>query len=94
MSRGGRKIPVIEPDWKFEKISRIGNYRGTSLAYDMLCEPISSDEEDKELDNITGNCLVNIQNLTANMKKFLVCKKCPQDKALQIKHNSKYIKTN
>ena len=35
----------------------------------MLCGVISSDDEDKWRDNLTGNCIFNIQNLTANVEK-------------------------
>ena len=41
-------------DWNFDIPSIIGNYWGTNLAYDMLCEPIISDNE-KEGDNLSGN---------------------------------------
>ena len=61
-------MPVVDSEWKIETTSRIGNYRGSYLAYDMLFQPISSDNEDKEGDNLTGNCLVSIQNLTKKEK--------------------------
>ena len=38
-------------------------YRGTILVYSMLCEPASSDNEEKEVDNIISNCLVNLKRL-------------------------------
>ena len=49
--------------------------RGTNLYYDMLCEPKSSDSEQKEVDNISGN----------QHREKLVCQQCAQDKALQMK---------
>ena len=33
-------MPVVDSDWKFEATEIIGNYRGTTLAHKMLCEPI------------------------------------------------------
>ena len=39
--------------WKFQ------TYRGNNLDYDLLCEPTSSDNEEKEGDNLSDNCLVN-----------------------------------
>ena len=60
-----------DSEWKFETTSRIGNDRGTNLAYDvLLCEPISSDNEQKEGDNLSGNHLVNLKKLTTNVEKF------------------------
>ena len=55
MGLGGRvKLKEDDSEWNFHI------YRGTNLAYDMLCDPISSDNEDKEGDNISGNNLVNL----------------------------------
>ena len=45
-----------DSDWKFQ------THRGTNLAYDMLCEPISSDNEEKEGDNLSRNRLINLKN--------------------------------
>ena len=36
-------------DWKFQ------GYKGTNLGYDMICESISSDQEEKEGDLLNGN---------------------------------------
>ena len=33
-------MPVVDSDWKFEATEIIGNYRGTTLAHKILCEPI------------------------------------------------------
>ena len=38
-------------------------YRGPILVYSMLCEPTSSDNEEKEVDNIISNRLVNLKRL-------------------------------
>ena len=52
---GGERVKPKQDDsdWKFQ------TYRSTNLAYDMLCEPKSSDNEEKEGDNISGNRLIN-----------------------------------
>ena len=43
----------------------------------MLCEPISSNDEAKKRDNLTGNWLVKIQHLTNQYKEiFSVPKIC------------------
>ena len=54
------------PDWKFQ------TYRSINLAYDMLYEPTSSDNEEKEGDNLSGNHLINLKILTTNIKKISV----------------------
>ena len=77
---GGSIIPKYDdPESKFQ------TYRGTNLACDMLCEPISSNSKEKEGDNLSGNCLINLKMLTTNIEKFLVRQKCAQEKALQMK---------
>ena len=43
-------------DWIFQ------TYRGTNLDYDMLCEPTSSDNEEKEGDGLSNNCLINLKH--------------------------------
>ena len=48
-------MPISDLEQKFEKISRTGNYKVTNLVYDRLCDPISSDNEEKEGDKLTGN---------------------------------------
>ena len=55
-------------DWKFH------SYKGTNLGYDMMCESVNSDQEEKEGDVINGNRSVNLKNLITNMHTFLVCK--------------------
>ena len=70
--------------YNFDTTSIIGNYRGTNLAYDMLCAPISQDNYGKEGYRLSGNRLFNIK-FTTNIEKFPVCQQCAQDKALQNK---------
>ena len=59
MDGRGRIIPKQDdPEWKFQ------TDRGTNLAYDMLYEPISSDNEEKDGYNISGNRLIKLRILT------------------------------
>ena len=57
-----------ENDWKFK------GYKGTNLCYDMMCEAVNSDQEDKEGDVRNGNRIINLNNLISNIDTFLVCK--------------------
>ena len=72
MAGEGLIIPKQDyTEWKFQ------TYRGTKLAYDMLCKPISSDNKEKEGDNLSGNRLINLKILTTNIDKcFSVPKMC------------------
>ena len=54
------KMPASDSDWNFETSSIIGNYKGINLAYGMLCDSISPDNEEKEGDTLSGNCLFNL----------------------------------
>ena len=55
---GGGIIPKKDDlEYKFQ------TYRGNILAYDMLCEPISSDNKEKEGDNISGNHLISLKHI-------------------------------
>ena len=65
-------------DWKFK------SYKGSNLGYDMMCESINSDQEEKEGDVLNGNCIINLNNLISNIDNFLVCKECAQERELQI----------
>ena len=60
-------------------MSKIYNYKGTNLSYDMLCEHISSNNKDKERDKLYGNFLVDLQNLTTKIENILVCQKCAHE---------------
>ena len=61
-------------DWKFH------GYTGTNLGYDMMCESINSDQEEKEGDILNGNRIINRKNLITNIDTFLVCKECAQER--------------
>ena len=47
-------------------------YKGTNLGYDMMCESVNSDEEEKEKDLLNGNRIINLKNLITNIDTFLV----------------------
>ena len=68
-----------DPEWKFQ------TYRGTNLCYEMLCEPTSSDNEEKEEDKLNSYLPINLKLLTTNLEKILVSLQFTEDKALQIK---------
>ena len=53
-----------DSDWIFH------NYRGTNFDDEILCEPTSSDNKEKEGDNPSNNRLVNLKKLTTNMDNF------------------------
>ena len=76
--RGGGCIKQND-DWKFK------SYKGTNLGYDMMCESVNSDQEEKEGDAIKGNRIINLKNLITNIDNVLVCKECEQERELQIK---------
>ena len=63
---GGGRIKHNGNDWKFQ------NYKGTNLGYDMLCESVNSDQEEKYGDLINGNHIINLKNLITNIDKFLM----------------------
>ena len=54
--------------WKFH------GYKGTYLGYDMMCESVNSDQEEKEGDLLNGNRIINLKNLITNIDDFLVYK--------------------
>ena len=55
-------------DWKFH------SYKGTNLGYDMMCECVNSEQEEKEGDVLNGNHIINLKDLITNIDNFLVCK--------------------
>ena len=66
----------------------IGNFivlKGTNLGYDIMCEYVNSDQEEKEGDVLNSNRIINLNNLITNIDKYLVCKKCAKERELQIK---------
>ena len=66
-------------DWGFH------SYKGSNLGYDMMCESINSDQEEKEGDVLNGNRIINLNNLITNIDTFLVCKECAHERELHIK---------
>ena len=54
--------------WKFK------SYKGTNLGYDMTCESVNYDQEEKEGNVLNSNLIIKIQNLITNIDKVLVCK--------------------
>ena len=70
----GRRVKQNENDWKFK------GYKGTNLGYDMMCESINSDEEEKEGYVLNGNHIINRNNLITNIDNVLVCKECAQER--------------
>ena len=62
------RIKHNENDWKFK------SYKGNNLGYDILCESVNSDQEEKEGDLLNGNHIINLKNLITNIDKFVVFK--------------------
>ena len=66
MAVGGR---IKQNDgWKFH------GYKGTNLGYDMMCESVNSDQEEKEGDVLNGNLIINLKNLITNIDTFWCAK--------------------
>ena len=53
-------------------------YKGSNLVYDMMCESVNSDQEEKEGDVLNGNRIINLNNCITKTDKFLMCKECAQ----------------
>ena len=64
----GGRIKHNDNDQKFQ------SYKRTNLGYDMICESVNSDQEEKQGDLLNGNCIINLKNLITNIDTFLVCK--------------------
>ena len=62
-----------DPQCKFK------TYMGNNLAYKIFCETACSDNEEKEGDDISGNCLINLKTLTTNIEFFSVPTMCTGD---------------
>ena len=75
---GGGRIKHND-NWKFK------SYKGTNLGYDLICESVNSDQEEKEGDVLNGNRIIKLKNLITNIYNFLFCKECAQERDLQIK---------
>ena len=69
MAWGGR-IKHNDNDWKFQ------SYKGTNFGYDMLCESVNSDYEEKQGDLLNGNHIFNLKNLIINIDFFCVQRMC------------------
>ena len=63
----GGRIKHNDNDWKFQK------YKGTNLDYDMLCESVNTDQEEKEGHVLKGDLIINPGNLSTNIEKFFCC---------------------
>ena len=74
----GGRIKNNDNDWKLQ------SYKGTNLGYDMLCESVNSDQEEKEVDLLNSDRIINLNNLITNIDKILVCKECTRERDLQI----------
>ena len=61
---GGGRVKHNDNDWKFQK------YKGTNLDYDMLCESVNTNQEEKEGNLLNGNRIINLTNLITNMDLF------------------------
>ena len=59
-------------DWEFQ------SYKGTNIDYDVLCETVNSDQEEKMADILNGNHIITLINLVINVDKCLVCRECAQ----------------
>ena len=75
---GGWRIKQNDNDWKFQ------SYKGTNLGYDLICESVISDQEEKEGDLLKVNCIINLKNLITNIDNVLVCKEFAQERELHI----------
>ena len=52
----GGGIKYNDNDWTFQI------YKGTDLGYYMICESVDSDQEEKGVDLLNGNCIINLKN--------------------------------
>ena len=73
-------IKQNENGWKFK------SYKGTNLFYNMLCESVKYDKEEKEGDLLIVNRVINLNSLITYIDTFSVCKECAQERAIQIKY--------
>ena len=63
---GGGRIKHNENDWNFH------SYKGTFSCYDMLCESVNSDQEEKEVDILNGKRIISLKNFITNIDNALV----------------------
>ena len=73
---GGGGIKHNDNDWKFQM------YKGANLGYDILCESVNCDQEEKEGDSLTGKSIIDLKNLITKIDTFFVCKECAQDREI------------
>ena len=62
----GRAYQKSENNWKFH------SYKGTNSVYDVLCESVNYNQEEKEGDLLNGIHIINLKNLITNIYKCLV----------------------
>ena len=55
------------------------------MGYDMICESIKSDQEEKEGYVLNDNRSINLKNLITNIDIFFVFKECAHERELKIK---------
>ena len=60
----GGCIKNNENHWKFL------SYKGTNLGYDMLCQSVNSDQDEKEGDLLNSYRIINLNNLIKNIDKL------------------------
>ena len=68
LAAGGGRIKHNDNDCTFQ------SYKGNNLGYDMVCESVNSDQEEKEGDLLNRNRIINLNNFITNINKILVCK--------------------
>ena len=51
---------------------KLQSYKGTNLGYDMICESVKSDQEEKEGYVLNDSRIMHLKNLITNIDKFLV----------------------
>ena len=49
---------------------KIHGYKGSNLGYDMMCDSVNSDQEEKEGDVLNSNRIINLKNLITNIDFF------------------------
>ena len=81
-----RHIKQNENGWKFK------TYKGTNLFYNMLCESVKYDKEEKEGYLLIVNRAINLNSLITYIDTFLVCKKCSQERTKQKKYKRENIR--
>ena len=64
----GRRMNQNDNDCKFK------SYKGTNLGYDMMCESVNSDQEEKEGYVLNGNHIINLKNFITNIDGFWCAK--------------------